>query len=168
MSGGGGGYAPMIEKKYENVAELAISLVEGIARTGIKVVALRERYGKLLMPLQGNTNHVGIMYAGSLFTIGEITGGIIHGVTFDIARFYPIVKEITIRFLSPALTDVTVEVALGEAEAASIQEMAELSGKADFRLELELKDTAGKVVAVVQGLWQIRKIPEELKGVLKF
>ena len=61
----------MIEEKYKSLATYVESGIEGIRRTGLKVLALQDRYVKLLMPLQGNVNHVGIMYAGSLFTIGE-------------------------------------------------------------------------------------------------
>ena len=85
---------PMIEEKYKKLAEMAISLVEGIERTGIRVTHLKKHYGKLLMPLKGNVNHVGMMYAGSLFTIGELSGGILHGVAFDSKNFFPLVKEV--------------------------------------------------------------------------
>jgi acyl-coenzyme A thioesterase PaaI-like protein len=156
----------MIEPHYAKIAELAVTLVPGIARTGIRVLALRERYGKLLMPLADNTNHVGIMYAGALFTLGEITGGIIHGVSFDIEHFFPIVREVQIRFLSPATTDITVEVSLSAAEADTIQSAAEANGKADYQLTLPLKDTDNKVVAEVAGTWQIRRIPPALKAFL--
>jgi acyl-coenzyme A thioesterase PaaI-like protein len=156
----------MIDPQYTKVAELAINLVPGIARTGIRVLSLRPRYGRLLMPLTGNTNHIGIMYAGSLFTLGEITGGIIHGVSFDITRFFPIVREVQIRFINPATTDVTVEVEMSEPEAEAIRLEAEANGKADFRLELQLKAADDKVVAEVSGHWQIRRIPESMKGFL--
>jgi len=158
----------MIEKKFEKLAEVAVKLVEGIKRTGIKVTDLSERYGKLLMPLEGNVNHVGMMYAGSLFTIGEMAGGLIHGVSFDYSRFFPIVKEVSIRFLAPAMTDVTLEVSMSSEEAEVIQNRAEEEGKADFVLDLEIKDTNGTIVGVVSGTWQIRKTPEELKSALSF
>ena len=65
----------MIEEKYKVAAGYVESGVEGIKRTGIKVLAMRDGYVKTLMPLEENVNHVGIMYAGSLFTIGECMGG---------------------------------------------------------------------------------------------
>jgi len=36
--------------------------------------------------------------------------------------------------------------------------------KADFTLDLELRDTSGEAVAVVNGVWQIRKIPEGMES----
>jgi hypothetical protein len=154
----------MIEEKYKVTAKYVETGVEGIQRTGIKVLAMKDRYVKTLMPLEGNVNHVGIMYAGSLFTIGECMGGAIYGVAFDITRFYPIVKEVTIKFRRPVVTDVTLELEMSQQEAEAIQQEAEEKGKADFTLDLELKDTNGEMVCTVSGIWQIRKIPEGMES----
>ena len=150
----------MIDEKYTGADKLLVDAVEGIKRTGIRVLSLRDRYAKMLMPLEGNGNHVGMMYAGSLFTLGEIAGGAIHLTSFDGSRLYPIVKEINIRFRRPAQTDVTMEVELSAEEASRIQAEALEKGKADYVLNLELKDAAGEVVAIVGGTWQVRRIPE--------
>ena len=150
----------MIEDKYKKVAEYVETGVEGIKRTGLKVLEMRDRYVKTLMPLEGNVNHVGIMYAGSLFTIGECMGGAIYGVAFDYRRFFPIVKEVTIKFRRPVVTDVTLELEMDEKTADRIQQEAEDKGKADFTLDLDLKDTNGETVSSVHGIWQIRKLPE--------
>jgi hypothetical protein len=154
----------MIEEKYQPVVTYVETGIEAIRRTGIKVLDLRERYGKLGMPMEGNGNHVGMMYAGSLFTIGEVMGGVIFSVGFDYARFYPIVKEVAIKFRRPAMTDVTLEHEMPKHEADRIQKEAEDKGKADFALDLEIKDLNGETVSLVQGVWQIRKIPEGMKG----
>jgi acyl-coenzyme A thioesterase PaaI-like protein len=157
----------MIDDKYKAIAELSVSLVEGIKRTGLQILGLKDRYAKFKMPLQGNTNHIGIMYAGSLFTLGEFTGGILPAVSFDINSYYPIVKEITIRYLAMAKTDVSIETEMSEHEAERILAETELNDKADFNLELELKNEANEIVAIVNGVWQLRKIPESMKGLFK-
>ena len=154
----------MIEGKYGTAAELLVGAVEAIKRTGIRVVALRDRYAKMLMPLEGNVNHVGMMYAGSLFTLGEIAGGAIHLVSFDVTRLFPIVKEVHIRFQRPAMTDVTMEVELSAEEASRIQAEALEKGKADFAMKLELEDANGEVVSIVDGTWQVRAIPEGMRA----
>ena len=157
----------MIEEKYKFIAEMAVTSIEAIKRTGIKVIALKEGYAKMVMPLEGNVNHVGMMYAGSLFIIGEFTGGIIYGASFDVDKFYPIVKEVTIRFKRPALTDVTLEVSMSREEAQRIQDEASEKGKCDFVLNLEIKDANDVVVALVDGTWQIRTIPKEMGNPFK-
>ncbi len=147
-----------IAPKYAEIAELAVNMVEGIKRTGIQVIELRDRYVKLCMPLEGNSNHVGIMYAGSLFTLGEITGGMIPFVALDMTDLVPIVKEVNIRFVAPGTSDVFMISEISEEDAATIQQTASENGKADFRLELELKDANDSVVAIVNGLWQVRNM----------
>ena len=150
----------MIDEKYAGVCNMAIASVPGIERTGLQVLELRDRYARALMPLEGNTNHVGIMYAGSLFTLGEFSGGAIHLVSMDFTKFFPIVKEVSIRFRRPAMTDITMEVTMTEQDAKRLEAEAEEKGKADYELKLELKDQNGETVAEVKGVWQIRKIPE--------
>jgi acyl-coenzyme A thioesterase PaaI-like protein len=153
----------VIDEEYRDTAELALGAVEGIKRTGIRALALRDRYAKLLMPLEGNVNHVGTMYAGSLFTLGEIAGGAIHMVSVDTTRLVPIVKEVNIRFRRPAMTDVTMEVELSAEEASRIEAEALEKGKADYVLHLELKDANAEVVSTVVGTWQSRRIPEGMR-----
>jgi len=137
--------------------EIIEKSVEGIKRTGLRVQEMEIRHAKLRMPLTGNVNHVGIMYAGSLFVLGETCGGVIIRCTFPDGKYYTIVKEVTIRFRRPATTDITATVELSDEDAMRIQEEAEENGKADFPLHLELKNQEGEVVAFVTGIWQIRK-----------
>lgn len=150
----------MIDEKYAALIQPALDSVEGIKRTGLKLLEARDNYAKALMPLAGNLNHVGMMYAGSLFTLGEFAGGAIHIVSLDYTRLFPIVKEVTIRYRRPAMTDVTMEVSMTPEEAKRITAEAEENGKADFKLNLELKDAQGEVVSLVGGVWQVRVIPE--------
>lgn len=153
----------MIEEKYKDLAELVVNIVEAIKRTGLYVTSLRDRYAKFAMPIKGNGNHIGVMYAGSLFTLGEFTGGIISAVSFDFTKFIPIVKEVNIKYVAMAKSDVSIEIELSESEVKKIQSEAEENGKADFVLNLDLKDENGEVVALVEGKWQIRKLTEEMK-----
>ena len=157
----------MIDEKYGMMAEQSINLVEGIKRTGLQIVGLREHYVKMLMPLEGNINHVGIMYAGSLFTIGEVTGGLYWGLEFDREKTFPIVKEINIQFKRPAATDVTLEAVFDEAEVKKVEAEMDDVGKADFTLDLEVKDANDVTVSLVHGIWQVRKMIPEMIGAFK-
>ena len=150
----------MIDDKFKDLATAAIELVDAIKRTGLRIIGLRDRYCKMLMPLEGNTNHVGMMYAGSLFTIGEIPGGLIVMASYGFGKFVPIVKEVSIRFKSPAKTDVTLELEWTREYAEALEKETLENGKADFTLEMEIKDTGGEVVSIVSGIWQIRPVPE--------
>jgi thioesterase domain-containing protein len=149
----------MIEEKYRDAVSLIGESVPLIAKTGVTITHLRDRYARIVMPLAPNTNHIGVMYGGSLFILAEFSGGVIWYVSFDHSRFYPIIKEASIRYRKLATTDVTLEVSLGEAEAAAIQAEAEREGKKDWTMNLELKDADGAVVSLVTGIWQLRKFP---------
>ncbi|MBW2507018.1 MAG: YiiD C-terminal domain-containing protein [Deltaproteobacteria bacterium] len=134
-------------------------LEQGIAfvgRTQVQVLTMEPGYVKMMMPLQPNLNHVGTMYAGALFTLAELPGGAIFLTTFDVGKFYPIIKGMDIKFVKPAATDVTVEVKLDLDEAAKIQEIANERGKADYEWECEVKDANGQVVCVSTNRYQLR------------
>lgn len=127
-----------------------------IERMGLKAEVLEPRFVRLSVPLAPNVNHIGGMYAGALFSIAEIPGGALYLTTFDINRFYPVVKEMTIRFRRLAQTDVTIEVSMSEEEVQRITSEADEKGKSEFILEGEVKDRNGEVVAVSRGVYQIR------------
>lgn len=130
--------------------------IEFVANCGLKVVELRRGYVKCLMPYAGNGNHIGTMYAGALFTLAEIPGGALFLSSFDVSKFYPIVKALDMQFLKPATGDVTVEIDLDDIHIASLAAEAAEKGKAEFILEGELKMADGTVVATSRGVYQLR------------
>lgn len=101
-----------------------------IENMGLKTIEARPGYVKLKAPLKGNENHIGIMYAGALFTMAEV----------------------------PVATEITLEMTMSEGEVDRIQTEAEANGKADYVLEGELKDDSGEVIALSKGVYQIRAI----------
>lgn len=129
-----------------------------VERMGLQALDLEPRRVKLLAPLRGNENHIGSMYAGALFTLAEMPGGALFLTTFDTAKYYPVVKEMTIQFLRPAKSDVAVELSMTEEEARRIEAEASDKGKAEFILEAELKNDVGEVVARTRGVYQIRRL----------
>jgi acyl-coenzyme A thioesterase PaaI-like protein len=127
-----------------------------VERTGLRIDRADRGHVKVTMPLGPNTNHVGTMYAGALFTLAEIPGGTMSAASFDPSRFVPIVKDLRITFLKPAVTDVSVEVRLRDEEIDAVLARAEADGKADYGWESELLDANGVVVARSENLYQIR------------
>ena len=148
--------------------ELAKKMLQGgikfVANSGLRVVELRRGYVKCLMPFAGNGNHIGTMYAGALFTLAEIPGGALFLSSFDAAKFYPIVKELDLRFLKPAKGDVTVEIALDDIHIAALSAQAAEKGKAEFILEGQLKTADGLVVAESRGVYQVRSTVPPVKA----
>ena len=152
----------MIDEKYRPFADYLENGIDPLRRAGVKVLACRDRHVKLLMPLSGNTNHLNIMYGGSLLAIAEMSGGALCGVTFDYHKYVPIIKELSFKFSKPALTDVTLEIDFDDAQYEKTLAMLREKGKADFTLVLEIKDAQGTVVALATGLYQVRNMPEGL------
>ncbi len=141
----------------ELVRRLTEEQIAFVKRTGLKAEVLEPGHVRLRMPLAGNENHIGSMYAGALFTLAEIPGGALFLTSFDVERFYPIVKSLNLRFLRPATGDIRVEARLAEATRTQLQRDAEITGKAEFTLELQLLDDNAGVAAESQGVYQLRR-----------
>ena len=137
----------------DTIGRLVTDSIPAVKRTGIRTLDIFPGYVKLHMPLNGNENHVNMMYAGSLFALAELPGGVVMVSALDTAKYYPVVGEVNIRYLKPAFTDVTVEVSLSQSELDRMQRDLETTGKCKYVLEQELKDASGQVVAVTTGTY---------------
>ena len=125
-------------------------------KLGVKAVEARPGFAAAPVPLEGNGNHFGVVYAGVEFTVAEILGGIIAIASFDAAKYYPLVKKLDIEFTAAARSDLRAEASLDEDELRRIDKEAAENGKADFTLNAVVRDEAGQTVAVTRGLYQLR------------
>ena len=139
----------------------AVASVPILEAMGIRVVEVRPGLASAELPPEPNVNHFGVTYAGSLFSVAEMLGGVLSLATFDLegelAGFVPIVKESTIRFRRPALGVVRAEAMLSDDEVARVRHDALATGKGEFVLEATLTDTQGEVVASTVGTYQLRR-----------
>ena len=107
-------------------AEIARQFTEDkiafVKRMNLKAEVLEPGFVRLRVPLAGNENHIGSMYAGALFTLAEIPGGALFLTSFDASKFYPIVKEMNLRFRRPATGDIVVEARLSAEEIERLQD----------------------------------------------
>lgn len=140
----------------EIARQLTEEQIAFVKRSGLKAEVLEPGHVRLRMPLAGNENHIGSMYAGALFTLAEIPGGALFLTSFDVQRFYPVIKEMNLRFRRPATGDIQVEARLDAEQIERLQREAIEHGKAEFPLDLELTDATGEVVAYSHGLYQLR------------
>ncbi|MTI14451.1 YiiD C-terminal domain-containing protein [Sansalvadorimonas verongulae] len=140
----------------EMLKSFAQEKIEFVHRTGLQVLEAKPGYVKCLMPARGNENHMGTMYAGAMFTLAEIPGGVMSLACFELGTYVPILKNMSIRYLKPARGDITFETTLPDEEIARVASDAQENGKADFILTGELKDADGLVVAITEGLYQVR------------
>lgn len=125
-------------------------------RNGFRVEEVRPGYVKARIRLKGNKNHFGSLYAGAYFLVAEIPGGVL--TLFDLGPSYtPILKEMTLQFLQPANSDVTVEFQLAPEAVAEILREADATGRARFTLEGKLIDQEGNHVATSIAHYRVRK-----------
>jgi acyl-coenzyme A thioesterase PaaI-like protein len=145
----------MPEAMMKQLIETKVAFIE---RSGIKAIELKPGYVKLSAPIKGNENHIGTMYAGALFTVAEMPVGAIYLTTFDINKYYPVVKEMTIQYRKLAKTDVTVELGFTDEEVAKILTETDETGKSEFNVQVDVKDESGEIVAIGKGIYQLRVI----------
>lgn len=122
-----------------------------VERAGLEVLHVERGRAVLRLPFEPNINHVGIIYAGALFTLAEVPGGVLFVSAFDISRFYPIVGELQIRFRSPARSSVMVDARMTDDELGRVAAELDQTGKARWELSQELVDESGTVVATSFG-----------------
>jgi thioesterase domain-containing protein len=108
------------------------------------------------VPIEGNSNHLGTMYAGVLFTVAEVLGGGLALCTFDVSKYLPVVKDVKINFLKPARSNVRAECTMDAETVARLSALAEETGKAEFELTAEVHDEEGILVATTTGTYQLR------------
>lgn len=128
-----------------------------INKMGIRIEEYERGYVKIRLPKEPNVNHIGTVYAGSLFSLADYAGGVLFSSCFDTTRYYPILKETTIRFKRFATTDVMVESSFSPEEVERLNKEADQAGKANWVMEFELKDAEGNICCIVNGSFQLRK-----------
>jgi thioesterase domain-containing protein len=147
---------------YTLRVEAVLGSVPILEAMGIRLVEARPGRAVAELPPEPNVNHFGVTYAGSLFSVAEMLGGVLSLATFDfegeLAGCVPLVKESTIRFRRPALGVVRATAELSEDEVARVRTDALATGKGEFLLEATLTDAQGQVVATTVGTYQVRRL----------
>jgi len=125
---------------------------------GLKLLDMEDESFKVSMPLNDATcNHVGMIHAGVLFAAGEILGGmVVNQHLEDPVQFQPVVRDLKIEFLKPAFTEITASAHFDSAMAKAMNRELAQSGRFDFVLEAELKDTNNQVVAKTTANYALR------------
>jgi thioesterase domain-containing protein len=127
-------------------------------KMGVKVIEARPGFAATTVPAEGNGNHFGVIYAGVLFTVAEVLGGIIPLISFDNSKYFPLVKDLDIKFVAMAKSNVRAEASLDDETIARVEAEAAERGKADFTLDAVVTDADGQTVATTRGLYQLRAV----------
>lgn len=126
----------------------------------LRVVVLEAGRAVVEAPFAPNRNHVGIVYAGSLFSMAEVLGGLIPSVTWECAGYVPIVSGVDIQFLRPATRSVRAVAVVGTEEIDRVAgELREGAERIWFTIEAEVSDQE-RVVAKTSGRYLLRRVAE--------
>lgn len=140
----------------QQATEFVHATVPAIGRLGVSVEAMGPGWVELRVPLEGNANHFGTMYAGALFGLTELPGGLLPLMVLDPTKYTPIVTGVDIRFVAAARSDIKLTARMDPEELAALARTADTEGSAEFTLELEGTDENGRVVVRSTGVYQLR------------
>jgi acyl-coenzyme A thioesterase PaaI-like protein len=103
-------------------------------------------------------NHVGSQHAGALFTLAEAaSGAAMIGAFADVmAGVTPLVRQAAIRYLKVARGPIIATARLSDS-ADKLQTTLAGAGRVDFKVFVELVDSAGHIVAEADYEWALRK-----------
>ncbi|MFI4940018.1 MAG: YiiD C-terminal domain-containing protein [Burkholderiales bacterium] len=133
--------------------EQAMRSIDTLKNMGLRVLEESPNILKIAMPREGNSNHLGGVYAGAIFSLAEFPFGIMCINKFGMNEIVPVIGEITIRFLAPATGELTVELVIPDEEWDEIERETKARGKFKIIKEIEVKDAEGKVNTVVKATY---------------
>lgn len=133
------------------------TLVPTLDALGLEVVEARPGRVAARIPAEPNANHFGVVYAGSLFSVAEMLGGLIARTTFPLPGFVPVIKRAEIAYHRPATSSVRADASLPEEEHVRVPTEAHERGKADYALTVEVTDEQGEPVATLTADYQLRR-----------
>lgn len=114
---------------------------------------------RISMPLEGSSvNHFGGMHAAVLFAAAESLGGLaVLSIGVDLDRHWCAVREVTIRYRKPAMSDVRAAAPFGAERIAAARAELAATGKASFVLDAQVLDQNGAVVAETTASYHLRR-----------
>ena len=139
--------------EFDHTAAPVLTNYPFVERAGLKVVHAERGRAVMYLPFEPNINHVNMVYAGALFTVAEVPGGVLFGSAFDLTKYYPVVGEMSIRFRSPAWGAVMVDARMTDDEIARVDADLAAKGRAKWVLDQEVVDEKGTVVATTSATY---------------
>lgn len=127
---------------------------------GLEVVEVAEGRGVVRLPDEKKLhNHVGSQHAGGLFAAGEAaSGGAFVGAFADhMGGITALAKSAEIEYRKLAKGAVTATGRLDRGASELIDAIDGEEGKAEFPVEVEMKDENGHVVATMTVQWHVRR-----------
>ena len=143
---------------YSTLKPMIEGTIPWVQDSGLSAEVLEERHVVLRLPKDRHLNHVGIVYAGSLFMLMEISGASLFACTYPLGKYIPINRAMDIRFLNMGVTDVICELSISEEKAKEMIRPIDEKGKGEWVLEMDCRDMEGNIIASSVCQYYIKKI----------
>lgn len=149
----------MIDEKYKGLPAMLTEGIPWVKDGGLTLLEATDNHVKMMIPKDKHLNHVGIIYAGSLFMLMEVAGAALMTVTYPGMGYVPINKGMSITFSKPGLTDMYCDLTLTKEKADEMIKPIEESEKkkGDWVLEMTATDENGTVCATSVCTYYLKK-----------
>jgi len=134
--------------------------VDTLKNMGIRILEQSPNILKVELPLEGNRNHLGGIYAGAIFSLAEFPFGMMCVLKFGMQNLVPVVGEVTIRYLAPARENLIVELKVSDQEWEEMERETSTHGKFKIAREIEVRDVSGRAIAIVKATYFMLKLPK--------
>ena len=123
----------------------------------LQVESIEDGIYRSRTPISNNIkNHVNIIHAGPIWMTAEYLGGLIAAHNLDNPKYQPVIAGLNIKFMRPAMTDITAETEFTAEDVKTMKASLEATGRYDFTIHIVVKDTSGKVVAEADGAYVVK------------
>jgi len=143
---------------YSTLKPMIEETIPWVKDSGLSAEVLEARHVVLRLPKDRHLNHVGIVYAGSLFMLMEIAGAALFACTYPYGKYIPINKGMDIKFLNMGVTDILCELSITEEDAKEMLRPIDEKGKGEWVLEMDCRDTEGTIIAKSVCHYYIKKM----------
>jgi thioesterase domain-containing protein len=150
-----------------NEDALPAGTVENVLRTnvpllgtmGMEVLEAAPGHVRTRLPFAPqNGNHIGTVYAGVLFSFLEATGGALVLVSFDVARWIPVIVEGSIRYVRPVTGTIGCDLSLSQDEREEVERTLENDPKSSWTLAAAAVAEDGRVVCEADLVYRFRML----------
>jgi thioesterase domain-containing protein len=142
------------------VQNIVRSTVPLLGAMGIEVVEASPGRVRTRLPFRPeNGNHIGTVYAGVLFSFLESSGGALVFVSFDIARWIPVIVEGSIRFVRPVTGAVETTLEIDDAERDRVAAALDSDPKSPWTLHAVAVSEDGRTACEADFVYRFRAIP---------
>ncbi len=153
----------MTQLKDETLQKLQASLYRRLPlyeHIGLTILEAGNR-NRFRVPLnERNKNHFGSVHAALQWAVAEAVGGV-AGTTLTALKnsgeYFLVVKQVTIDFLKPAMTDVDALVIITDEQIATIDQDLKEHGKVEWELNCDITNSTGEIVAKTNATYYASK-----------